>query len=160
MSRIVLAALLALAWLPSDALARSTSDFRYPFTRVWTTAVRLLRVDLNCPIEEKDRNDGYFLFQYSYHGKAVPGSVELIRTVNDGAEGVRVVVQIAAMPVYVERVILTRLERKLRKEIGEPRTKTPSRSRETPSGSKGEGDSREKAKPAEPEETKTAPSGK
>ena len=101
----------------SGAQARREQAFRYPYTRVWETAVRLLRVDLESPIGEKNRDDGYFLFEFPYNGKPTPGSVEVVR-VDDGS--VRVVVQVPAMPSYVEQMILDKLARKLTSEYGAP----------------------------------------
>ncbi len=113
------------AALPSSALARREQTFSYPFSRVWTTAVRLLRVDFECPITEKDRDEGYFLFSYTDSGteaaKAVPGSVELVTSHENGVEQVRVVIQVPAMPSYVEAMMLDHLERKLQEDFGSPK---------------------------------------
>ena len=106
----------------SGAQARREQAFRYPYTRVWETAVRLLRVDLESPIGEKNRDDGYFLFEFPYNGKPTPGSVEVVR-VNDGA--VRVVIQVPAMPSYVEQMILDKLTKKLSSEYGAPPEERP-----------------------------------
>jgi hypothetical protein len=106
---------------PPPAAARREVTFAYPISRVWTAAVRLIRVDLECPINEKDRDDGYFFFEYSDRGKSYPGSVELVSLKEDGAEHVRVIVQVPAMPAYVEAMILDRLGRKLELEFGPPK---------------------------------------
>lgn len=99
------------------AQARREQVFRYPFLRVWETAVRLLRVDFESPIGEKNRDDGYFLFEFPYNGKPTPGSVEVVR--GDAGE-IRVVIQVPAMPSYVEQMILDKLGRKLTAEYGAP----------------------------------------
>lgn len=111
----------ALVYLPLPAAARREATFGYPISRVWTAAVRLVRVDLECVIGEKDRDDGYFFFEYTDRGKSYPGSVELVSLQDSGADHVRVIVQVPAMPAYVEAMILDRLGRKLEQEFGPPK---------------------------------------
>lgn len=106
---------------PPLAAARRETTFAYPISRVWTAAIRLVRVDLECPINEKDRDDGYFFFEYSDRGKSYPGSVELVSLQESGADHVRVIVQVPAMPAYVEAMILDKLGRKLEQEFGPPK---------------------------------------
>lgn len=111
----------AMAMPGSSARARMDSELRYPFVQTWPAAVRLVRVDMGFPVDEKDRENGYLLFRYRDGEKLYPGSVELIRTQVRGVEGVQVIVQVPKMPRYVERLILQKLERKLQREYGEPR---------------------------------------
>lgn len=112
---------LAMAIPGAPARARMDSELRYPFVQTWPAAVRLVRVDMGFPVDEKDRENGYLLFRYHDGEKLYPGSVELIRTQVRGVEGVQVIVQVPKMPRYVERLILQKLERKLQREYGEPR---------------------------------------
>jgi hypothetical protein len=116
---------------PRPAYARRESTFNYPYERVWTAAVRLMRVDFGCTITEKDKDDGYFMFEYPDRGKTFPGSAELVATKNDDVDSVRVVLQIPAQPTYVEGMMLERLSRKLEQEFGAP--KEPKRPAEGPS---------------------------
>ncbi|RLB49892.1 MAG: hypothetical protein DRJ42_20060 [Deltaproteobacteria bacterium] len=111
---------LAMSVLPNSAQARKETDHRYHYEQVWSAAVRLVRVDLRYPIEDQDASIGYVLFQYQSRGQSYPGSIELVRTQVEGVEYVRTVVQIPAMPTYVEQIILDRLDRKLRAEFGAP----------------------------------------
>lgn len=101
----------------SPALARKEQTFTYPYTRVWEAAVRLVRVDFASPISERNRDDGYFLFEFTHDEDRYPGSVEVVRV---GETGVRVVIQIPGLPSYVERMLLDRLEKKLVADYGEP----------------------------------------
>ncbi len=110
---------------PTAAHAKRETAFAYPFSRVWPSVVRLMRVDFECQITEKDKEDGYFLFEYPDHGKMFPGSVELITTKEAGVETVRVVVQVQAMPSYVEAMVLDKLGRKLQEEFGAPKAPAP-----------------------------------
>jgi hypothetical protein len=87
---------------------------------VWSSALRLLRVDYASPIQEKDPESGYFLFEFPESGKVHPGSVELVKTSEGGVESVRVLITIAALPSYVEQMLLDRLTKKLSQEFGDP----------------------------------------
>lgn len=105
--------------------------------------MRLIRVDLECPIGEKDRDDGYFFFEYSDRGKTYPGSVELVSLQDSGGDHVRVVVQVPAMPAYVEAMILDKLGRKLEQEFGPPKVAAPQKPADKPD----EGDANKGDKP-------------
>jgi hypothetical protein len=109
----------------SVAQARKVQTFNYPFTRVWASAVRMLRVDFNSAITEKDKEDGYFLFDFEHEGARHPGSVELIRVAEKGVPEIQVVMQVPAMPSYVEQMLLDRLVKKLETEYGPPREAKP-----------------------------------
>ena len=63
---------------------------------------------------------GYFLFDYKDDGRMYPGSVELVRIADQGGGSIRVVMQIPAMPSYIERMLLDKLQKKLVDEYGEP----------------------------------------
>jgi hypothetical protein len=106
---------------PGVARARVQDDFTYAWTQIWQAAIRLVRVDLGCPITDRDEDIGYLMFDYREAGREHHGSVELVRTTgSDGIERVRAVVQIPSLPSYVERMILDRLTRKLREDFGDP----------------------------------------
>jgi hypothetical protein len=122
-SGVVLAGLVAVGLaLPPTAAARREANFGYSLSRVWNAAVRLVRVELECAISEKDKDDGYFFFEYPYQGKTYPGTVEVISLQDAGGDHVRVIVQVPAMPSYVEGLILDRLAKKLEKEYGVGKT--------------------------------------
>lgn len=119
MRRLLFASLvLSLLGLTDTALAKRESRLRYPYSLVWTTAVRMVRVDYASPITEKDKDDGYFLFSFVHDGKEHPGSFEVIDESEDGA---RVIVQIPAMPSYIEQMLIDKLQRKLVQDHGSPR---------------------------------------
>lgn len=111
---------LAVCLSVSTAHARREATFNYPYSRVWTTAVRLMRVDYESQITEKDKDDGYFLFEFPDRGKSYAGSMELIVSRKDDVESVRVVLTIQALPSYVESMLMDRLARKLVQEFGPP----------------------------------------
>jgi hypothetical protein len=109
----------------SAAQARRESTYAYPYSRVWTAALRMLRVDFASPITEKDRESGYFLFEYPDSGKTYPGSVEIVRIVDRGVESARVVIQVPGLPSYFELMLLDRLTRKLSQDYGLPNQPKP-----------------------------------
>lgn len=113
--------LLAAALLvPLGASAKSDKYYGHSYDQVWNTAIRLIRVDERFPVRDRDEAIGFFLFDYQERGRAYPGSVELIRAKQDGADKVRVVMKVPAMPSYVEQILLDKLGRKLEQEYGEP----------------------------------------
>ncbi len=120
MRRAAVTLLLAvLAW-PATGVAKKTEDFRHSYEQVWGAAIRLIRVDQGYPIKDRDEGVGYFLFDYRDDGRSYPGSIELIRMKDQSSELIRVVIQIPAMPSYIERMLLDKLEKKLSDEYGEP----------------------------------------
>lgn len=118
---ILTSAILAVCIAAPAALAKSEKVASYSFDEVWPTAVRFLRVDEGFEITEKAREEGYVLFAVAEEGKVFRGALELVKTKDDsGRKSVRLVLQIEDRPSYMEQGILTRLERKLRDELGEP----------------------------------------
>jgi hypothetical protein len=104
------------------ASARTHKMMTYRYSQVWRTAVRFLRVDRRCPIVEKDKKDGYVLFEYRDEGKDYHGSLELVPTSKDGKKYIRVALRIEDMPTYVESLFLDKLKQKLRQDYGDAPT--------------------------------------
>lgn len=104
-----------------QASASASLESAYGFDRTWNSALRLVRVDMNLKVTEKDEKSGYLLFDYKSpeSAKPTPGSFEIVRA-QDGAGPVRVVAQLPQMPRYHEQALLDSLARKLRHEYGEP----------------------------------------
>lgn len=121
----VLTLVLAFAMNADVAFARTANDYPYPVDKVWNASLRLVRVDLGCSLGDRDTDAGYFMFDYVDGGRRYPGSLEIVRSQVEGRDGVHVVVQIPAMPAYVERMILDRLARKLVDDFGEPAPPPP-----------------------------------
>lgn len=116
----VVVAFLGLLWIPLDAHARKESEVRYRYDQVWGATIRLIRVDYQFRIRDKDEEVGYLLFDYEDGNRTHPGSVELVRFEERGEERVRIVLTIPAMPSYVERMVLDKLGNKLEKDYGLP----------------------------------------
>jgi hypothetical protein len=120
-------------FVASPALARSEKTLAYPRDPAWQAAVRFIRVDEHLKVVEKDADAGYVLFEIREEKKIFRGSLEVIEVVKDGRHLVRFVVTIEDRPAWVEIEMLTRLERKLRTELGSPApTPTPKPSPEPP----------------------------
>ena len=105
---------------PATGQAKKTADFRHTYEQVWGAAVRMIRVDQGYAIKDRDEAVGYFLFDYRDDGRTYPGSVELMRIKDQGGGPIRAVIQIPAMPSYIERMLLDKLRKKLISEFGEP----------------------------------------
>jgi len=125
--RLLLAlAITTAAWSTSASVAeaRFSGEVTYSYEQTWQAAVRLIRVDLQCPISDRDEELGFVLFEYRTGGRSYPGSLEVVRrTDGRGVEHIQVTVQVNAMPSYVERMVFERLTRKLREDFGESRTR-------------------------------------
>ena len=158
--RLLGLALFFLLALSGQAQARREQTYAYAFNRVWNTAVRLLRIDFTSAITEKDKDSGYFLFDFTDGSKQFPGSIEVIRLQESGPESVRVVVQIPALPSYVEQNLLDRLARKLSAEYGTPiGTKPPPKPEGTGKSEPGEGAPNAAGKPPAANEPASKPAG-
>ena len=112
---------LAVVFTGPQASANASLESNYGFDRTWNCALRMVRVDMNFKVTEKDEKSGYLLFEYKSpeSSKPTPGSFEIVRS-QDGAGPVRVVAQLPQMPRYHEQALLDSLAKKLRQEYGEP----------------------------------------
>jgi hypothetical protein len=142
--RALLAALL-LTLATSAADARSEKTLAYQRDQAWPAAVRFLRIEAKLKIIEKDADAGFVIFEYREDNKTFRGSLEVIDIVKDGRKLVRFVVQIEDRPSWVEVEMLTKLERKLRSELGNP-APAPSPKEPPPS------DEPKPSKPAKPDD--------
>lgn len=117
----VILALAAPLLRSAPAEARSQRSLPYRSDLAWSTAVRLLRVDMGFDLVERDQDAQFVLFRYTQGENSFPGSLEIVeRRLEDGRVGARVVVSVPAMPSYVELHLIDRLERKLTEEVGPP----------------------------------------
>ena len=99
--------------------ARTTRETTYSYERIWSAAVRFLRVDNGYKIIEMDKETGYVMFEYPDGGRILNGSVELVNQDRSGTEVIQLGLRIQDMPTYVETVLMDKLVRKLRDEYGE-----------------------------------------
>ncbi|HEX5657081.1 MAG TPA: hypothetical protein VFX59_07790 [Polyangiales bacterium] len=112
----------------SPALARKQRELPHRIDQVWNAALRMIRVDLQLAVTDRDQEGGYVLFEYVANGKRFPGSIELITQATGARPTTVVVAQVRGQPSYVEVMLLDRLEKKLAEEVGvppEPPTEAP-----------------------------------
>ncbi len=106
------------------AHAKTQTNLEYDISAVWSTAVRLLRVDLNLKITEKDKETGYLLFEYKDDGQIFPASIQLSKEkTQSGAVGTRVIIHIKDRPPYQEDMLQSALNSKLKEENALPAKK-------------------------------------
>jgi len=106
---------------PSIAQAHTTTVVSYPIVDAWPTSVRFFRVDRDYPIREKDESAGYILFDFTDGPKPCKASLELMRaTDTEGREATRISVTIPDLPKRYERMLIDKLELKLREDHGPP----------------------------------------
>jgi hypothetical protein len=117
-----------------------------------------MRVDYESQITEKDKDDGYFLFEFPDRGKSYAGSMELIASHKDDVDSVRVVLTIQALPTYVESMLMERLAKKLMQEFGPPPERKPEK-RPPPDNGAGPAPDDAEQPPADADRPK-APTGK
>lgn len=118
--RRLLASLVVMVLATGLAAARSEKTLAYPRDQVWPAAIRFLVVDERVKVIEKDPDAGYVLFELRDDGKIFRGSLEVMTVVRESRTNVRFVLQIEDRPDWLEVAMLTRLERKLRAELGAP----------------------------------------
>lgn len=107
----------------SPALARSERTLDYSYKAVWSTAVRMIRVDRRYPVSDKDKDNGYILFTFPGKGsvKKCAASLELVQTKDaQGFQQIKLKLRIQHQPSWVELQFLDHLERKLKSEQGPP----------------------------------------
>lgn len=101
--------------------AKSTYESPYGYDRTWTAAVRLVVVDNGWKVSEKDKGNGYLVFDYKSpsDGKLSPGTLEFVRG-GDDDDPVSVLAQLPQNPSYLEQLLLDSLRSKMRREYGDP----------------------------------------
>jgi hypothetical protein len=110
---------LAAALLAGGAEARVEAESEYTKAQTYSGALRYLRVDLGYEVVEKDPDAAYLIFRYAVPGqnkRSTNGTIEVVET----RGRVKLLVQIAEMPEYHERVLRDGLLKKLRGEYGAP----------------------------------------
>ena len=111
---------IALLLVPLTAEARSEKTLAYSHADAWPAAVRFLVVDAHLKVTDKDADAGYVLFELHEDKQTFRGSLEVIDVVEDGRHETKFVMTIEDRPSWLELEYLTKLEQKLRVEIGPP----------------------------------------
>ncbi|MBW2262543.1 MAG: hypothetical protein JRG91_11270 [Deltaproteobacteria bacterium] len=106
---------------PWPASADEKRMLKYPYSWVMKASLRLIKIDLGCPIEEVDKDTGYILFRYTYQGVESPASLEISDlSSDDNGYLVNSRVMMNELPSWVETDLLDKLEEKLKDEYGDP----------------------------------------
>ncbi len=116
--RVFTIALVLLAAAPAQA--RKQRELPQRIDQVWNAALRMIRVDMQLAVTDRDQEGGYVLFEYVANGKRFPGSIELIAQAKGARPSTVVVAQVHGQPSYVEVMLLDKLEKKLFEEVGVP----------------------------------------
>jgi len=112
---------LSLGLTSAPVEARTTAETAYSPGEVWSTAIRFLRIDRGYQILERDAEAGYVLFGYVDGETKARGSFEILSKRDDKEKLTTVlVINIPDVPRHVERLLLDKLDRKLREELGAP----------------------------------------
>jgi len=105
--------------MSGPASARSGAQWGWEQATIWPAVVRLLRVDRQFPVREKDEKAGYVLFDYVEAGRSYRGTVEIVPALADGAVGgSRVFVSLPNLSKRYEITLLDDLAKKLTEESG------------------------------------------
>lgn len=103
------------------AEAETKKNLKYPYDWVYNSAVRLLKVDLKCDMEEENEKSGYILFWYEYNGIKSYATMEIVDITNDNnGYGVHVRLVLEKLPSWVEEDIVEKLESKIKDQYGNP----------------------------------------
>ena len=107
--------------VPAGASADADASFTYDAGVVWSTAVRLIRVDLGYEISEQDHDNGYLLFVVHQNGRDYNASLEFVAGQGErGISSVELTLRITGLPSTAEETILRKLRTKLREDYGQP----------------------------------------
>ena len=94
----------------------------YPFSQVWPTAIRYLRVDQHYKLSDKDKKAGFILFRYPVESEVEgEGSIELIEIVDAAKRpSVKIIVRMSHGPHHLAFTVAKGISDKIRKERGQP----------------------------------------
>lgn len=115
------------AWLLGSSDVRARTSYQSPYTleQNFSSALRLVRVDMGWKVTERDPEAAYLLFEYKSSesgGRVTSGSIEMVRQ----SDNVQVIVQLPQMPQYHEEVLATSLRKKVQNDHGDPPRQRPS----------------------------------
>lgn len=148
MKSIRLIICIALITLPTAAAGKTSRNLEYHYKTIWSSIIRLLRADLSYQITDRDKESGYILFVYPGQGrvKQCAASLEVLPIQEEGSEKIRVQLNIAHQPSYIEIHLLDKLESKLREEQGAPQPRPVKKPREDEPKDKDKGKEQDKNK--------------
>jgi hypothetical protein len=111
--------LLTLVSMAAPASAKAVHDSAYSYKQIFGSTLRMLKVDLDLEVVETNSDWGFLRFVYT-HPESGDRKNRASFTFVQTNEGVKVALQIPAMPMYHEQMIIEKLRVKLNVEHGEP----------------------------------------
>lgn len=113
-AKIAALALATALLIPAAAKAEKRKIYTYQVNSVYSTAIRLLRVDLNYEILEKDQEGAYIIFNYvDNNSQKHRGSIELLDKGDEANKLTQAICSIPTVPSYLEMDLLDKLNVKL-----------------------------------------------
>ena len=99
--------------------AKTREGIKVEYSTLWSAAVRLIRVDKNFEIIDKDKETGYILFRYQgLNIKPCRSSIEIMADKGKREKEERFIIQVSVPGAssIEERMLISDLKKKLREE--------------------------------------------
>jgi hypothetical protein len=126
-----------------EGAAETKATLHYPYEWVFSSAVRLVKIDLKGNLEEENKASGYIIFWYEYNGLKSYASMEFVDLTSDeNGYSVNVRLVLDKLPSWVEEDLLEKLELKIKDLYGSP----PTYKKKKPSEDEDDGEDQEKDK--------------
>ena len=112
--------------MASPASARAVHASAYSYEQIFGSTLRMLKLDLDLEVVETNSDWGFLRFVYTHPesgDRKNRASFTFVKT----DHGVKVALQIPAMPMYHEQMIIDKLRMKLNVEHGAPPPKKPAK---------------------------------
>ena len=104
-----------------EGAAETKTNLQYPYEWVFSSAVRLVKIDLKGDLEEENKASGYIIFWYEYNGLKSYASMEFVDLTSDeNGYSVNVRLVLDKLPSWVEEDLLEKLELKIKDLYGSP----------------------------------------
>jgi hypothetical protein len=104
-----------------EGAAETKKTLHYPYEWVFSSAVRLVKIDLKGDLEEENKASGYIIFWYEYNGLKSYASMEFVDLTGDeNGYLVNARLVLDKLPSWVEEDLLEKLEMKIRDLYGSP----------------------------------------
>jgi hypothetical protein len=112
---------------------KTTRVVTYPYKQVMPAAVRYLVIDAKHKVLAANYKAGYILFQIDEGRRTFRGALELVRYTEKRQPMLKLILSIDGRPKWVEAVMINRLLKKLRKQLGvAPEPPEPSPGKKAP----------------------------
>lgn len=117
-AKFKLSLILLIIILGSSGFATTTNLLSYPEDETWRATIRVLRIDLNCTIKERDKEGGFILFTFTYNGTTSNGTIEVFKVKTERSYYTKVKITLSSHPGYIESYIMNKLIERLKSDYG------------------------------------------